>query len=401
MTSSKKIIFQKSFITLNNFLYSLETVDTRIKIHVLKSPDACLHEVTVHPSQEYVPLKPATQAPAKEYPFILDPFQKEAILCIENNQSVLVSAHTSAGKTVVAEYAVALALSKKQRVIYTTPIKALSNQKYREFNEEFKDVGLVTGDITINPSASCLIMTTEILRNMLYRGSEVMREVGWVIFDEIHYMRDKERGVVWEETLILLPDNVHYVFLSATIPNARQFAEWVCHIHKQPCHVVYTDYRPTPLQHYIFPAGGDGIHLVVDEKGNFKEDNFNTAMNLLMKAGDAAKGDEKGRKGGVKATNKSSGVSNIFKIVKMIMERELAPVIIFSFSKKECESNAQQMARLDFNSVEEKKLVDEVFNNAMDVLNDEDKKLPQVQKLLPLLRRGIGIHHGELQELFF
>lgn len=89
-----------------------------------------------------------------------------------------------------------------------------------------------------------------------------MREVGWVIFDEIHYMRDKERGVVWEETLILLPDNVHYVFLSATIPNARQFAEWVTHLHKQPCHVVYTDYRPTPLQHYIFPVGSDGIHLV-------------------------------------------------------------------------------------------------------------------------------------------
>lgn len=90
-----------------------------------------------------------------------------------------------------------------------------------------------------------------------------MREVGWVIFDEIHYMRDKERGVVWEETLILLPDNVHYVFLSATIPNARQFAEWVTHLHHQPCHVVSTDYRPTPLQHYIFPVGGDGIHLVI------------------------------------------------------------------------------------------------------------------------------------------
>lgn len=103
---------------------------------------------------------------------------------------------------------------------------------------------------------------------MLYRGSEVVREVAWVVFDEIHYMRDKERGVVWEETIILLPDNVHFVFLSATIPNARQFAEWICHLHKQPCHVVYTDYRPVPLQHYIFP-GGEGIHLVVDEKVSF------------------------------------------------------------------------------------------------------------------------------------
>jgi ATP-dependent RNA helicase DOB1 len=286
-------------------------------------------------------------------------------------------------------------LAAKQRVIYTTPIKALSNQKYREFSEEFKDVGLITGDVTINPSASCLIMTTEILRNMLYRGSEIMREVGWVVFDEIHYMRDKERGVVWEETLILLPDNVHYVFLSATIPNARQFCEWVCNLHKQPCHVVYTDYRPTPLQHYLFPAGGDGIHLVVDEKGQFKEDNFTTAMNVLATAGEASKGDQRGRGGGVKATSKG-GQTNIFKIVKMIMERNFAPVIIFSFSKKDCEIYALQMAKLDFNTAEEKKLVDEVFNNAMDVLSEDDRKLPQVENVLPLLRRGIGIHHGGL-----
>lgn len=263
----------------------LEALRVRIITHQLVSPESCTHEVAAHPDQEYIPLQPFTGVPAKEYPFVLDPFQKQAILCIDNSQSVLVSAHTSAGKTVVAEYAIAKSLHAKQRVIYTTPIKALSNQKFREFTDEFQDVGLVTGDVTINPSASCLIMTTEILRNMLYRGSEVMREVGWVIFDEIHYMRDKERGVVWEETLILLPDNVRYVFLSATIPNARQFAEWVCHLHKQPCHVVYTDYRPTPLQHYIFPAGGDGIHLIVDEKGQFKEDNFTTAMAVLANAG--------------------------------------------------------------------------------------------------------------------
>ncbi|ETN68086.1 helicase [Anopheles darlingi] len=374
---------------------NLDNIESRIRVHTIQSPDACTHEVAVYPDQDYVPLTAATGPPAKEYPFVLDPFQREAILCIENNQSVLVSAHTSAGKTVVAEYAIAKSLADKQRVIYTTPIKALSNQKYREFHEEFKDVGLVTGDVTINPTASCLIMTTEILRNMLYRGSEIMREVGWVIFDEIHYMRDKERGVVWEETLILLPDNVHYVFLSATIPNARQFAEWVCHLHKQPCHVVYTDYRPTPLQHYLFPVGGDGIHLVVDEKGQFKEDNFNTAMNVLQSAGEAAKGDQKGRKGGLKATS-SSGETNIFKIVKMIMERNFAPVIIFSFSKKDCEVYAMQMAKLDFNSTVEKKLVDEVFNNAMDVLTEEDRQLPQVENVLPLLRRGIGIHHGGL-----
>lgn len=361
-----------------------------IKIHRVETVEACIHEVTVPHDMEYVPLRAPTTQPPKEYQFILDPFQKEAVLCLENNQSVLVSAHTSAGKTVVAEYAIALSLREKQRVIYTTPIKALSNQKYREFHEEFQDVGIMTGDVTINPTASCIVMTTEILRSMLYRGSEIMREVGWVVFDEIHYMRDKERGVVWEETIILLPDTVHYVFLSATIPNARQFAEWVCYLHSQPCHVVYTDYRPTPLQHYIFPAGGDGLHLVVDDKSEFREDNFNKAMAVLSSAGDAAKGDKYGKKGGTR------GDSNCFKIVKMIMERNFQPVIVFSFSKKECEAYAIQMTKLDFNTEEEKNLVVEVFNSAMDALSDEDKKLPQVEAVLPLLKKGIGIHHGGL-----
>lgn len=143
---------------------------------------------------------------------------------------------------------------------------------------------------------------------MLYRGSEIMREVAWVIFDEIHYMRDKERGVVWEETIILLPHTVRYVFLSATIPNAMQFAEWICKSHEQPCHVVYTDFRPTPLQHYLFPYGGEGIFLVVNEKGEFREDNFSKAMGMLQermgedpadpRSGKGRKG--KTRKGGEK-----------------------------------------------------------------------------------------------------
>lgn len=142
------------------------------------------------------------------------------------------AAHTSAGKTAVAEYAIALSKRDNQKVIYTSPIKALSNQKFRELSEEFGDVGLVTGDVSINQNAACLVMTTEILRSMLYRGSEIIREVAWVIFDEVHYMRDKERGVVWEETIILLNEKIRFVFLSATIPNAPEFAEWICKIKK-------------------------------------------------------------------------------------------------------------------------------------------------------------------------
>uniref|UniRef100_A0A4W6CC60 Exosome RNA helicase MTR4 n=1 Tax=Lates calcarifer TaxID=8187 RepID=A0A4W6CC60_LATCA len=343
----------------------------QVKVEQVETVEGCSHEVALPASDEYKPLKPRVGKAAKCVPNVL--IQNPVI------------------------YAIALALREKQRVIFTSPIKALSNQKYREMYEEFQDVGLMTGDVTINPTASCLVMTTEILRSMLYRGSEIMREVAWVIFDEIHYMRDAERGVVWEETIILLPDNVHYVFLSATIPNARQFAEWICYLHKQPCHVVYTDYRPTPLQHYIFPAGGDGLHLVVDENGDFREDNFNTAMQVLRDAGDSGsssgggKWDPRGRKGGG-----TKGPSSVFKIVKMIMERNFQPVIIFSFSKKECEAYALQVAKLDFNRDDEKRLVEEVFNNAVDCLSDEDKKLPQVEHVLPLLKRGIGIHHGGL-----
>eukprot|EP00043_Microstomoeca_roanoka_P008183 m.78984 g.78984 ORF g.78984 m.78984 type:complete len:1029 (+) comp14138_c0_seq1:177-3263(+) len=361
----------------------------------------CLHEVAIPPSHQYKPFEdtPLPEKPAKSYPFTLDPFQRESIRCLERQESVLVSAHTSAGKTVVAEYAIAMSLRDGQRVIYTSPIKALSNQKYRELAEEFKDVGLMTGDTTINPSASCLVMTTEILRSMLYRGSEIMREVGWVIFDEIHYMRDANRGVVWEETIILLPDNVHYVFLSATIPNALQFAQWICHIHHQPCHVVYTDYRPTPLQHYIYPSGADGLYLIVGPDGGFRDENFTKSMAALQGTGAANK---------FKVKGKSTSQSNIGSIVGMIMKRKLHPCIVFSFSKRECEAYAMDLSKLDFNTDEEKKNIELIFNNAISSLSEEDRALPSIENLLPLMKRGVGVHHSgllpimkEITELLF
>jgi ATP-dependent RNA helicase DOB1 len=230
---------------------------------------------------------------------------------------------------------------------------------------------------------------------MLYRGSEVMREVAWVVFDEIHYMRDKERGVVWEETIILLPRKVRFVFLSATIPNAREFAEWICRMKNQPCHVIYTDFRPTPLQHYIFPSGGDGIYLVVDEKGNFREDNFQRALAYLSGVSGAEKSIIS-PSSQAKKDRSSKGPSDLYKIVSMIMERSYHPVIVFSFSKRECEALALQMSKLDFNTTDEKKLVDAVFYNAVDSLSEDDKNLPQIEHILPLLKRGIGIHHSGL-----
>ena len=363
----------------------------------------CKHEVAMPPGMEptadMLSLTYTQPDPPRKYKFELDPFQKAAVAAIERDESVLVSAHTSAGKTVCAEYAIATALRAKQRVIYTSPIKALSNQKYRELTEEFGDVGLMTGDVTINVDASCLVMTTEILRSMLYRGSEVMREVKWVVFDEVHYMRDKERGVVWEEVIILLPHIVRYVMLSATVPNALEFALWIAELHSQPCHVVYTGYRPTPLQHFIFPSGGDGMHLVVDEQSTFRASNFTKAIAAIKprtrpKEEGGKKGGGKGGKGG-----KGGGPSDSFKLVKMIVERGLDPLIVFAFGKKMCEALAQQMGALSLNSTEEGAMVAEIFKNAIDTLSDDDKLLPQVVGMLPLLQRGIAVHHSGLLPL--
>ncbi|KAJ6427799.1 hypothetical protein OIU84_023240 [Salix udensis] len=360
---------------------------------------ACLHDVSYPENYVRPPPPPVTQIeknskPAKEFPFTLDPFQSEAISCLDNGQSVMVSAHTSAGKTVVALYAIAMSLKNQQRVVYTSPIKALSNQKFREFKEEFSDVGLMTGDVTIDPNASCLVMTTEIWRSMQYKGSETTREVAWIIFDEVHYMRDRERGVVWEESILMAPKNARFVFLSATVPNAKEFADWVAKVHQQPCHIVYTDYRPTPLQHYIFPSGGEGLYMVVDEKAKFREDSFQKAVNALVPKAEGEKKRENGKwKKGLNVS-KLGEESDIFKMVKMIIRRQYDPVILFSFSKRECEFLAMQMAKMDLNQDDEKANTETIFWSAMDMLSDDDKKLPQVSNMLPLLKRGIGVHHS-------
>lgn len=363
------------------------------------------HQVALPPDldYEYVPLSEhkSPEEPARTWNFKLDPFQSLSVASIERDESVLVSAHTSAGKTVVAEYAVAQCLKRNQRVIYTSPIKALSNQKYRDFEAIFGDVGLMTGDVTINPTASCLVMTTEILRSMLYRGSEIMREVAWVVFDEIHYMRDKTRGVVWEETIIMLPDKVRYVFLSATIPNAFQFAEWIAKIHHQACHVVYTDFRPTPLQNYFFPSGGTGARIVVDEKGNFNEQNFNLVMKEVEDRKGAESNDPNAKqrgKGKNKKTNKG-GVDeggDMQKIIRMTIKKKFNPVIVFNFSKRECENMAISICNLTFNDDSEKAMVRKVFHSAIESLAEQDRELPQIINLLPLLEKGIGVHHSGL-----
>jgi len=218
---------------------------------------------------------------AIQYPFELDVFQKQAIMHLEAGESVFIAAHTSAGKTVVAEYAIALAMKHKTRVIYTSPIKALSNQKYRDFSNTFRkeDVGLVTGDVTINGTASCLIMTTEILRSMLYRGADLIRDIEWVIFDEVHYINDAERGVVWEEVIIMLPPQIGFIFLSATTPNTVEFSSWIGRTKKKRVYVISTDRRPVPLEHFLY-AGGKQCKIL-DANKNFLKSGYDLAIKLF------------------------------------------------------------------------------------------------------------------------
>jgi antiviral helicase SKI2 len=203
-----------------------------------------------------------------EYPFRLDDFQARAVYQLEKKNSVFVAAHTSAGKTVVAEYAIRLSIQNNSKAIYTSPIKALSNQKYREFCNKFgeENVGIVTGDVNLKKDASCVIMTTEILRNMLYRGADSIKNIEWIVFDEIHYINNDSRGVVWEESIIMLPDHIGIVMLSATVENVLEFAEWVGRITNKKILVQKTDHRPVPLEHWVFHKGNLAMVKSKDEK---------------------------------------------------------------------------------------------------------------------------------------
>ena len=186
--------------------------------------------------------------------FTLDPFQVDSIAAIDKNHSVVVSAATGTGKTLIADYIITKYLNLGHRIIYTAPIKALSNQKFKDFTKEFgsKQVGLITGDIVINSEAPILVMTTEIYRNMLMTKDSIINNVTYVVFDEIHYINDIERGTVWEESVIFSPPHIRFLCLSATIPNAEEFAAWISEIKKHEVEVVRYEKRAVPLKHLLF-----------------------------------------------------------------------------------------------------------------------------------------------------
>ncbi|KAI8051131.1 antiviral helicase [Syncephalis plumigaleata] len=336
---------------------------------------------------------------ARDFPFELDTFQKQAVYHLEKGESVFVAAHTSAGKTVVAEYAIALAARHMTRAIYTSPIKALSNQKFRDFRGTFEDVGILTGDVQIQPEASCLIMTTEILRSMLYRGADLIRDVEFVIFDEVHYVNDLERGVVWEEVIIMLPAHVTLILLSATVPNTREFADWVGRTKKQDIYVISTLKRPVPLEHFIW-AGND-IHRIVDERRNFISQgwkNANDASKGLLKGDRSSSGRGpattimRQHRGTMEKQDRNMWVH----LAGFLNKKKLLPAVIFTFSKRKCEEYAGALTNLDLCTSTEKSEIHVFIERSTMRLRGSDKELPQVLRMKELMSRGIAVHHGGL-----
>ncbi|VFQ91379.1 unnamed protein product [Cuscuta campestris] len=372
---------------------------------------------------------------ALTFPFQLDPFQKEAIYYLERGDSVFVAAHTSAGKTVVAEYAFALASKHCTRAVYTAPIKTISNQKYRDFCGKF-DVGLLTGDVSLRPEASCLIMTTEILRSMLYRGADIIRDIEWVIFDEVHYVNDAERGVVWEEVIIMLPRHINFVLLSATVPNTIEFADWIGRTKQKKICVTGTAKRPVPLEHCLFYSGE--LYKVCENE-QFVPQGFKVAKDVYKKnssyaiggtgiygsssassdrsrnqwhdnnsQGKQPKGPQTPANVGTAQRNKNNNVgSNTMgqwraeasvwlSLIKKLTTKSLLPVVIFCFSKTRCDKSADNLRGTDLTSSSEKSEIRVFCDKAFSRLKGSDRNLPQVVRIQSLLRRGIGVHHAGL-----
>ncbi|MCK5494472.1 MAG: DEAD/DEAH box helicase, partial [Candidatus Omnitrophica bacterium] len=307
---------------------------------------------------------------------ILDKFQEDAIKCTLENHSVIVSAPTGAGKTLIAEHVIDNALKNHRGVIYTAPIKALSNQKFRDFTKAYSEnkVGIVTGDISINRRAPILIMTTEVFRNVILVEPELFENRDWVIFDEIHYLDDIERGTVWEEAIILLPNHMKMLALSATIPNIDEFVQWIKKIHNHPITSIVENNRPVPL-HLFFQC---------DNKIYTNFENLESA-NILQQ----------------NLTNPSyqekyliSSPNRMNSLLQHISNNQAYPCIYFSFSRRKCEEFAQDACSFDFLSKQEKTKINKKFNKLLKKFNVTSS--PHINILSYLIKKGIAYHHAGL-----
>ncbi|MDP9382064.1 MAG: DEAD/DEAH box helicase [Chloroflexota bacterium] len=328
------------------------------------------------------------------YPFALDRFQEESIEAYLTVGSVLVAAPTGTGKTVVAEFGVHDAWLRGHRVIYTTPIKALSNQKYRDFRQRYgEDVGLLTGDVIENREGRILVMTTEVLRNMLLQSPWEVDDVACVVFDEVHYLADPERGTTWEEAIILCPDHVQVIALSATVSNASEIAEWMSRVHR-PTRLVTHLERAVPLSYLYFVD--DQIHPAFDARGRYNPHvaGFGGEARARQRGGSY-----RGRRGQQAAAANERAEPTPPEIVARLRDADLLPAIYFRFSRRDCQAAAELCASTKMRLVrssEQAREIEEMLTHFLDRLLPEDRELEQVKAVVTLARKGIGFHHAGL-----
>ena len=313
------------------------------------------------------------------FPYPLDVFQQQAVAALDANQSVVVSAPTGSGKTMVGEYAIYRALQNEERVFYTTPLKALSNQKLRDFQQMFgaDAVGLLTGDLSINREASILVMTTEIFRNILYGTlTEVvntsLQGVSSVILDECHYMNDRQRGTVWEESIIYCPPGIQLIALSATIANAQELTDWMSWVHG-PTQLIESEWRPVPLAHLF--ANAKGLFPLLNQK--------QTALNPRLKA--------QAKKHHGHRHQRRADSPDVAAVLQHLREREMLPAIYFIFSRKGCDHTVQSTAHLNLlNPAESAAMAAQI-----ETFRQQHPDVGRPEQLAAIAQ-GIAAHHAGL-----
>lgn len=317
-----------------------------------------------------------------------DPFQRKAMEAIEQGKSVLVSAPTGAGKTAIAEHAIQRALANNERVVYTAPIKALSNQKFRDFSAQYPDaVGLLTGDVSLNPDSPLVIMTTEIYRNQLFEDPEKLANTRWVIFDEVHYLDDQERGTVWEEAMMFSPAHIGFIALSATAPNIEEVGEWIHSVLGRDLEIIIEQHRPVPL-----------VHLFQCQGQLFQD------MRELRKTGylnhDAWSPEQSPQGGRRNQFNRHRGwtrglhakPNRTDDLIKHLREQNRLPCLYFAFGRKRTEELAWDQQRFDFLKPSEKEEVAKIYDGLCEKF--DLKKESSAHEMRRLVLHGIAFHHA-------
>ena len=336
------------------------------------------------------------------YPFSMDDFQIQGCQALEKGKSVLVAAPTGAGKTIVGEFAAFLAMESGKKCFYTTPIKALSNQKFQDLSAMFgeSNVGLLTGDTSINSEAPIVIMTTEVLRNMIYSASSTLTDLRYVVMDEVHYLADRFRGAVWEEILIHLPESIQVAALSATVSNAEEFGDWLQTVRGE-MQVIVSESRPVPLyQHVLF-----GNRLLDLFSSSTK---VNPEILRLEKESIRAVRTKYGNSGGKKNWRDSSQITPTIKalgraeVIEKLDREGLLPAITFIFSRAQCDNAVKQClaAGLRLTNAEERSQIREVISEKTKSLPEDDLIVLGFHEWVDSLERGIASHHAGLLPAF-